>query len=114
MNLLEYEFIDGFRVGTKLLYIKNEMNLCKKNSKLKKSVIFLCIHPKCKCRVKITANKECFRINEFAHDHPNKEKDYKESIVLNIIKQKCGNLNDLLNSSQFLTVRDVFNSVTAE
>lgn len=112
---LEFEIITGLRVGTSLMYIKSEQQLYKVNSKLKESTIYLCVNRNCKARAKIMKKtQKCVRHNKFEHNHPNAEKKYDETKVLNIIKEKCSKLTDLLRGSQFLTVRDVFNTVLLE
>lgn len=106
-----YEFIAGYRSGSKLLYAIDEQNLYSFNTISKIGQSYLCIEKGCNVRVYIVKDEKCIQQNRNCeHSHANKKKMYDELQCLNEIKEKCSQLNYLL-SGQKITVRDIYNSV---
>lgn len=104
----------GFRIGSKLLYTKDEKQFYRFNRKNKNGDAYLCAENGCKKRVHLIIDKLCIQQDKYAvHQHEMKEKTYKELTVLNEIKSKCDDINTLINEKK-QSVRDIFYSVLSK
>lgn len=107
-TFLRYEFIQGLRIDSKLLYTKDEKQFYLSIEKTKTVMLIYAPHPH------IRIDKLCIQQNKYnSHRHEKKDKNYEELKVLNEIKEECTDITTLINEKK-QSVRDIFYSVLSK
>lgn len=91
MEELEYEFLCGKKINSKLLYLKTEKQLFKLKSKNSEKCYYVCYFKPCNSRVELLlANSICVKPKKQKnHNHPTQEKKYEELKAIESIKKNC-------------------------
>lgn len=88
MNL-NYEYVVGRRLNSRLLYVLDEKQLYTKKSMKNENYFYNCYIKTCKARVFVN-NEVCKKVKNFIdHSHETQENMYKELKTLNDIKTSC-------------------------
>lgn len=106
---MDYVFVTGKRVDSNLLYLKDEKQLFKINSKNRKKKIYMCYVKDCKSRVFIDNNAICYKVNNYVehNHHDNQEHAYKQLKLINEIKSECQSVS-ALHSGACISVSEIF------
>lgn len=89
-NSLQYEFIQGERRGSKLLYTTEEKQLYRKKDSYKGKENFECIEKECSRRIFLDQSGNCFKCKNFEkHLHGSQEAKYSKLKFMNVIKEEC-------------------------
>lgn len=88
-NDIDFEIVDGYRAGTKLLYSKDEIQFYKRRYVKKHYVVYVCSENNCAAKVFLWPNK-CVRADDWVdHNHPDMTQFRETLMFRNKMKAKA-------------------------
>lgn len=88
-----FEFCEGLRKGSRLLYLSNEKQIFKKKSTYRRKVTYTCYISGCEARVTLEGDV-CKKILGVEHNHEgDQENDFQKLKLLNNIKRDTETLS---------------------
>ncbi|XP_017475566.1 PREDICTED: uncharacterized protein LOC108365875 isoform X2 [Rhagoletis zephyria] len=103
-EFLEFEYINGFRANSKLVYTKDEKQIYKKKYSYNKGTRYVCYNKNCCASVSIDQYERCKKLNDsHSHNHPTQELLKDKMTISKNIKEACNNA-----SSERWSTRNIF------
>ncbi|XP_036332044.1 uncharacterized protein LOC118743463 isoform X2 [Rhagoletis pomonella] len=103
-EFLEFEYINGFRANSKLVYTKDEKQVYKKKYSYNKGTRYVCYNKNCSASVSIDQYERCKKLNDsHSHNHPTQELLKDKMTISKNIKEACKNA-----SSERWSTRNIF------
>lgn len=97
---LEFEFIEGLRAGTQLLYSRSERMIYYKQHVQKNYTRYACKNKGCKSKINLQANQLCVKPAKFVdHNHTNMADEYEKLMIRQDFKNLATNPNNPSSSS---------------
>ncbi|XP_067641239.1 uncharacterized protein [Eurosta solidaginis] len=104
-EFFEFEYINGFRSSSKLVYTKEEKQIYRQHNKYNKGTRYVCYSKNCGMSVFIDKYERCRKLNDVhAHNHPTQQELKDKMLISHKIKNACKNA--VLKEG--CTARDVF------
>lgn len=117
MERLQYEFVNGKKVNSQLIYLKIDKQLFKLRSKTPNKMYYSCYYNKCSAGVELLLedNSVIKPKKSYLHNHPDQETLYKELKAIGELKKDCiENASAIGQTNAMSCIRSAFNRVSSK
>lgn len=95
-EFLEYQFVEGKRKNSKLLYLYSDKQLFAMKDKYLCKVNYQCMEKECNNRVSILPDGKCVRPKKYeVHNHGTVEKLFEKLNIMEKLKEDCSQPKNL-------------------
>lgn len=112
---VNFEIVNGYKIGTKYLYSTDEKMFYTKRHQLKHYVLYRCKMLTCRSKLWIKAGNVCVKANEFVeHNHPDMEEEYSSLVMRNKIITATTNIDTMTSTSGSSDIHTIYRRIVFE